>query len=180
MGRKRKASKLISLGDAAELLGVSKATVANYRNRGMPAVKRKRLYFYDPAKITAWATKHKPTKSTFGPRRKPDPDDDQDESDLKALTATELQDELARAKLLEIRARTAKHEHELEVKRGEVVPRDEVKAERLKRIAAVKAGLLGLKSKLPAVLVGLGESEIAALLEREVNELLERFAGARS
>lgn len=175
---------MLGAKDAANLIGVGTQALYRYIKAGMPAHKVGKRWKFKPGEIQDWYAKHRPTRTRYGPRSakaNPAPeqsaDDAQDDDDLSNLTAAQLQDELARAKLAEIKARTAKHEHELAVKRGEVVPLDEVKAQRLKRIHAVKAGLLGLKSKLPAVLVGLTEPEIARLLEREVDGLLSRFAG---
>lgn len=176
---------MLGAKDAAALLGVGVQALYRYRADGMPAHKVGKRWKFKPDEITAWYATSRPTRTRYGPRKlksaapvetTDDPEQAGDE-DIHGLTAAQLQDRLAAAKLLEIRARTAKHEHELATKRGEVVPVDEVRSERLKRIAAVKAGLLGLKSKLPAILVGLTEHEIAEILDREVHELLERFAG---
>jgi hypothetical protein len=93
--------------------------------------------------------------------------------------------ELARtpdgARLLAARAdeRTAKArlaELEFRIRSGDFIPRDEMKARDITRIAIVKRGLFAFARSLPPRLEGLTQKEMELVITRAVRDLLTRFA----
>lgn len=69
-----------------------------------------------------------------------------------------------------------KYEIQVKKERGELIPLEEVRQERLQRIEAVRAGLFSLPARLSGVCAGRSESEIQDEIESAINDLLERFA----
>jgi phage terminase Nu1 subunit (DNA packaging protein) len=69
-----------------------------------------------------------------------------------------------------------KYEIQVKKERGELIPLEEVRQERLQRIEAVRAGLFSLPARLSGVCAGRSETEIQDEIESAINDLLERFA----
>jgi hypothetical protein len=67
-------------------------------------------------------------------------------------------------------------EIELMIKRGELIPRDQVLNEFLSRISAVKTGLLGQHKILPPLLIGLEPRDMADVIKKANFHLLDRFS----
>ena len=94
----------------------------------------------------------------------------------KDLIPEELKLEIAEAKLRKENLLAERHKFALDVAKKAVVSVQEVNDGRLRRVMAVKAGLLALPGKLAQRLALRPAPEVQAELEREVHQLLEAFS----
>ena len=93
----------------------------------------------------------------------------QPDEDRKRQQKAEANYKEIKAKLLEM---------ELKVRTGQLVPVEEIDTGRVARIQALKRGLLGLGRKIAPRAAKIKDArKLAALINKEVREMIERFAG---
>ena len=95
-----------------------------------------------------------------------EPDEDRSRQQKAEATYKEI-----KAKLLEM---------ELKVREGKLIPVEEIETGRITRIQALKRGLLGLGRKVAPRGIRLKEArKLTALINSEVREMIDRFAGGK-
>lgn len=154
------AGELVSLLEAREALGRSEKCLWAWRKAGCPGfAKDGGAVLVDLAAVRDWAAA---AGRRLGPKARASGRVARGET----LTAARRRRELAQAR---------RAEFELQVQRGELLPRAEVEAGRLRSIEIVKAGLKGMAARLSPRLVGLGREEVGAALSVEVDRLIEAY-----
>ena len=89
---------------------------------------------------------------------------------------TETDASMAEAKKREMTARASLRELELLVKEGKLIARDEVLQAFVERIHATKTGLTAFSRKLAPLVANKPERECMEIMNREIDELLQRFS----
>lgn len=152
--------------EIAEVMGVTPSTIHKWRrNHGCPSIPVGKDFYFNPEKVRAWKAEH--------PELGAAPEGGRPSTLIDGQPLNEL---LGRVKIRKELALAARHEHNLELLRREVIPASEVREGNLRRIAEVRANLLALPGKLAGSLVGLSEREVYARLDEEVRAMLARFA----
>jgi phage terminase Nu1 subunit (DNA packaging protein) len=153
--------------DIAELFDVTQPAVSKWVQRGCPhedrGSKKRPQHFFDPVDVDNWLR-----DKCLGPYNK---------SGRSSAGNREATDEEPKA-LRDKKDYWLAKKYEIQVKkeRGELIPLEEVRQERLQRIEAVRAGLFSLPARLSGVCAGRSETEIQDEIESAINDLLERFA----
>ena len=168
------------LAITARRLGLSERSLWRYLKEGCPGtVISKDEAYLSADEVSAWMRSRgltgrpgPPSLEAPGPRIDGVPGPGQ-------VSVGDVREDLLRARLDKERDLVDKHRHFLEVAKGEVVSRDQVRRERLARIAAVKAKLLALPDKLAGRLAHRPPEEVHRELRREMLEVLSEFAGAQ-
>jgi len=96
-------------------------------------------------------------------------DDRPDQSPTDGATVGELR----KARLELLRLQTEKAEIELAARKGELISRAECNESDFKIGSAVKAGMLALENKIPALCLGLPLNRSAPLVKKAVREVLQ-------
>ena len=100
--------------------------------------------------------------------------------DLEDLAPEELREVLTRAKVRKEIAQANKHELDVEVRRGDLLSKEEVERGRLERVAYARAVLLGGPSMLAPDLVSLDVESCEDRLREWVHRVLRELAGEKS
>jgi phage terminase Nu1 subunit (DNA packaging protein) len=146
-------------------LDVSERTLVRWKREGCPHIPTSSGYMWDLDKVKEWMVS---SERTGGLGR---PNSEEGSVDPK------LKDMVTQARLRKEMALAAKHEFQLSLAKKEVIPAEEVKNERLARIAIVKAQLLSLPGKLaPRLMYRTSEKEVFDELNLAVREILEEFS----
>jgi len=150
--------KIVNRQDLLHILGCSAPTIADYEQRGMPVEKKGGKGVaneYNTASVISWLVSHKAGALPTGGKRL-------DHESEKARKTT------AEADLKEIEVAQA---------RGEVVPIEYAVKEFAKRVAATRAKMLALPTKLAPVLVVMTDiEESRAAIEDMIREGLDELS----
>ena len=167
--RKTSNGKRIDTAHLVAKLAISPATLRVWISKGLPVAKRGRgagrSNEFELAGVMAWVEKHRSSLTS------------QKSTDLDA-PATKADADLALTlqKIRSARANATKAELELAARRSALLDAAEVEAGRVRRIAVVKAGLLGLPGKIAPLCVGRDIREIETQIVAEVRRLLEEYS----
>jgi len=137
----------LSQKDFSFLMAVSRETIRNWEQRGMPS--NKRGYYSLVASFIWWKNNIAvdPNESTLTEERK-----------LKVQVERKLKE----------------LEYMMEMK--DLIPKEEILSEFLARIAIVKQGLMSLHRSLPPILFGKEPREMAGILKGYTWQLLNKFS----
>lgn len=152
---------LLSLSEAAARFGVTPRTVRRWVTLGAPQAADGRV---DPDELRAWREGH-------APAAKPSEEDD--------ATFSELETQLLEAKVSKTQADAELAQFKRKLAEGDLVLAAKVREDELRRIAAVRAGLLALVVGLPPRLDGLTADEMRGVIQDAVHRLLEEYARGR-
>ena len=172
-----------TVNEAAEILGVSRRTLYNYRDEGMPW-KEKGAKFFDLTAIWHWLWQRE-----NGEAAKPAVvSEKKDAQEVLPTESSQILPENAsrerriadRAELEKEKLRRQNRKLELETKRleKELISRPLVEAQQIERVATVKKGLFLLVDQLPPLIVNCNgdEAKIRELLKEGVTRLLQSFS----
>jgi phage terminase Nu1 subunit (DNA packaging protein) len=138
----------------AEAFGVARSAVTAWVRRGCPHQKRGRQYVFVLRDVLAW------------------------KEEQRRLAAEDLELTQERARLA--RAQTEKTELEVRRLKGELIPRQEVERAWGNMIAAFRARMVAIPTKLAPRVSGATPVEAKALLEEAIHEALAELAAGRA
>ena len=153
--------------------GIAGSTLKLWIGKGLPvAVKggsgRGARSEYDPTACDEWVRQHGASLQSQG-------------ADLEnPRTKAEADLALTLQKIRAARARADRDDLNLRVRRGELLEAAEVERGRVDRILVLKSGLLNLRDRVAPAAAHRDETEVAAIVEREVLGLLGQFSGAKT
>ena len=143
----------------AEVFSVHWRTVVGWARAGCPHAKTGRApYMFDAGEVAAWLR-------------------DQGRSARPGRPAAARSPEAEQYRTRKEKALAERYEMDLAERRGEMIDRTVVAEERVRRILAVKTGLLGLVEACPAECENKSAAEIREVLESRIHAVLRQFAG---
>lgn len=169
-----------TVNEASDILGVSRRTLYNYRDEGMPW-KEKGAKFFDLTAIWHWLYQREngSPNATVGSEQSAVGSESKLTTEDSEL-ATKQQRIADRADLEKEKLRRQNRKLELETKRleKELISRPLVEEQQLDRVASVKKGLFLLVDQLPPLIVNCNgdEAKIRELLKEGVTRLLQSFS----
>lgn len=163
-------TKKLTSAQVCKELGINERTLRDWcNNHGCPRHGKTHKYRYDPDEIRQWMDEQRRTGHrgrVAGELQGPGG---------VSLEVEDVRQELLHAKLRKELAVAAKHELDVQKKRGEVLDAAEVERQNLDKIARVKAVLLGGPATLAVDLEGLDvegrENAIRTWVESALKEL---------
>ncbi|MEA3348750.1 MAG: hypothetical protein U9Q39_06805 [Pseudomonadota bacterium] len=180
-----------TVNEASEILGVSRRTLYNYRDEGMPW-KEKGAKFFDLTAIWNWLWQREngeavPAATGAGVGVSENENRDAEKLPAALPNPAENSENKSRSKRIADRAELEKEKLrrqnrklELETKRleKELVSRSLVEEQQIERVATVKKGLFLLVDQLPPLLVNCNgdEAKTRELLKEGVTRLLAAFS----
>lgn len=158
----------LTMTAAAEAIGVNRATLYRWKDRGMPVLENGRI---DLEAVAAWKLeaedrrKQKPAHETALMPEEP-----------VTTTADPGNAEAVRWATMYRKARALREVHNLKVLQEEYIRRDEVRDLLVSRALEFRRALEGLQHRLPPVLGPADERECSRLLTLEFRRILEDYS----
>lgn len=180
-------SRTLTTAECAEEVGLTTRTLTNYLRRGAPCDRDSAGHRWDADELRAWM-RLQGYEGRRGRRGRdealaaPPKDQEVPEEVLEAAQSLDqamgVKAKLQRAELAKRIILVKKHELDYRVRSAEYHSREECREERMRRILAVKAGLLALPHRVaPRITSQMGQRQIRHEIGAEVLKLLRQFAG---
>ena len=149
------------------VLGKSYSASRRWLKKGCPHKRQGRRILMSPHQVSVWLADNGYT-GRVGPRSMVD----------RASSPGSMKDQLVQAELDKRLALIKKYSLEHEIRQGEFLHRDQVMADRIKRIHAIKTVMLSMPGRLSGELAPISdEKDVYEILETWVNDTLKGFAG---